>query len=565
MNKKFLFHIFTLCGAFISIFAVLVSSATAAPTRFLSPNYGVESIIFGGTGVLRSSEASIPPVITAGPVVSVITTTNATLSWKTDKVSNSIVFFGTVSGTYPVQTGQVVEAIYTDHVVTLNSLGKSTLYFYKVRSADAVGNFTESKEGSFTTDPGDIIPPKLTSGPTIASTSASSIVVTWETDKVSTSTVEYGRAAVTDNAVGSQDALTVFHQVTVNGLQALTTYHIRVKSRDSSGNLYTSPAQDFTTPDSPSITDVKITDVTLNSAVVQWKTTSPNTSVINYGTKSAAYDAVAQDLSSYSQNHIIRLSNLASGTVFYLKISGLDAAGNRLSSDQYTFRTVVLPLITDFRVSDVTSNGAALHWHSSSDIDEFARYSVVKGPNVKVIGKGFTAGNDKLVSDHTILLDSLDAGTDYSVAVSGKDVFGNQALSSTLTFSTLVDSDAPIIENIKSDTTVDLGSKQSVQVLVSFGISELATARIEFGQGATGEYTNSVDTDTELSRSKLLVLSGLTAGQSYHFHIIVKDPEGNTAKSADYLVLAPTQPISLFDLIFKQLRDNFGSFATSGG
>ncbi|MBU6388943.1 fibronectin type III domain-containing protein, partial [Patescibacteria group bacterium] len=509
----------------------LHSPAHAEPTRFTSPNYGVESVIFGGTGILTSSEASIPPTITDGPTVDNITTTSATVNWTTDKPSNSVVSYGTESGKYLYQSGEIEDATLTSHTVNLTTLVRGTTYYYKVQSTDVNGNLAESAEKTFQSDPGDITPPKITSGPTIADNSATSITITWQTDELSNTVVEYGSKSVTENSVGQFDELTVFHQVQLSGLESNKDYLLRIKSKDASGNLYTGPTLTIHTLNAPTITGVKISDITLDSALIQWQTSSQSTSVINYGT-SSAYGQVSQD-TSYTQNHITRLSNLKSGTVYYFRISGQDQSNNSLTSDEYTFKTVVLPIISNFKASNVTANQATLTWDSSSDIDELLLGSITKTSNPALRGKRVSGGNDKLVSHHTYQLVDLESETGYTITVEGKDVFGNQAVSPEISFTTLPDRTPPLIQNVKTDTNIDLGSQQTVQVLVSFGLNKPGTSVIEYGAGATGSYDQKVLTDTELTQNKFLVIPGLQPGQTYHFRIVATDKSGNVATSAD--------------------------------
>lgn len=537
-------------------------SACAAPTRFLSPNYGVESVIFGGTGVLRNAEASIPPIITVGPAVSGITTEKALVSWQTDKPATGLVLLGTVSGTYPVQTGQAISATDTIHEVEISNLAHNTRYYFKVRSEDINGNVVESNEQSFVTEIGDVVAPRIIAGPQATVASSNTIIVTWETDEVSSTAVEYGTASPAEKSNGKVDELTTFHQIELSGLEANQRYLMRVKSRDASGNQTTSETIEATTFQSTTITDVKVSDITLNSALIQWKTTSPSDSRISYGATQERGESITD--SSFSQNHIVRLSGLESGKTYYFRITGQDQSGGTLSSDEYIFKTVVLPVISDFKVSEVSSSEATLSWQSSSDIDELVRYEVISSGDAKVIGKKLTSGNDALVSQHIVRLSDLESGAGYAVTVLGKDVFGNQATSEVLHFDTTPDAEPPEILNLKSDTSVDLGSKQSVQVLVSFGLSEPGQTVLEYGLGASGAYTDTVKTDAEISQSKFLVIPGLTPGQSYHFRIVAQDRSGNKTTSADYLVLAPSQPLSLLDLIFGQVRQNFGWLANLG-
>jgi hypothetical protein len=562
MNKsvQFLMSIFRKILLVCIVFLIPLTTKAAA-TQFTSPNYGVESVIFGGTGLLHSTYASIPPKITVGPTVTNITTTGVTVNWTTDKPANALVMVNLTSvsdgGSYAQETGQLSDTTQTVHAINVNGLTRGTTYYYRVRSNDVAGNVVESAEYTFTTNPGDIWPPKIINGPVVTINSATSVTITWETDEISNSIVEYGLQTVTENSVGYFDELTIMHSVTLNNLISAKTYLYRIKSQDASGNLYTGPTINFNTPNAPSITDVRISDVTLNSALVQWNTTSPSNSVINYG-PSQSYGQLNQDLATYTTNHIVRLSGLSSGTTYYLQITGQDQDGNKIGSDQYLFKTVVLPLITNFTVSNITSSSVNLAWQSTSDIDELVQYVVTGSIDKTVVGKEGSAGTEILSSTHNYQITDLYSSSTYQVSVMGKDVFGNQAISGTLIFSTQKDTTPPVIENVKTDTSVNLGGNQTVQVLVSFGLSKPGTAYIEYGIGATGSYTDSVKTDTDTSPNKFMVIQNLQPGQSYHFRIVAKDLAGNIARSADYLVLAPTQPISLFDLIFGQIQSNFG-------
>jgi Purple acid Phosphatase, N-terminal domain/Fibronectin type III domain len=548
--NKLLSYLFAASLAFLS-----VSPALAAPTQFNSPNYGVESIIFGGTGSLHSIAASIPPVITAGPSVSGITVSAATISWSTDKGSNALVYVGTAPGVYDVQTGDVVDTTKINHSVTLNFLKKGVTYYYKVRSTDISGNAVESPENTFRTDPGDITPPVITTGPIISQTSASTVNVVWETNKLTDSIVQYGIKDVTENSSGNGDELTTFHQISIT-VQTSQSYQLRVKAKDASGNVAFSPLVPLTTLSSPSITNVQITDVTLSSAVVQWDTGVPSTTHMDYGVTSS-YGQKSDD-AAYTQSHVVRLTGLPSGSTFHLRLSGKDSSGTNLTSDEYLFKTVILPTISNFKVEAVTSGDVTLSWTSSSEINEFVQYTVINAPDAKLNGTQQGTGKDKLLTTHTFNLSNLDSSTEYSVSVSGNDVFGNKALSDSLTFTTSPDTTPPTIDNLRSDTTVDLGSDQTVQVLVSFGLSEPGKAVINYGPGSNGDADiKTVTTDTQLSTNKFLVIPGLKPGESYHYYIVAKDRAGNEVKSPSYLVLAPKQAASVLGLILGKFQQDF--------
>ena len=98
----------------------------------------------------KGTEPQGPPVptIVDGPRALDVRTTSAQIVWKTDVISNSVVYYGTQSATY---TDSVVDALQdTLHSVNLTNLQSNTTYYYAVVSANESGK-TQSGEHQFTT------------------------------------------------------------------------------------------------------------------------------------------------------------------------------------------------------------------------------------------------------------------------------------------------------------------------------------------------------------------------------------------------------------------------------
>src|SRR5262249_13863572 len=121
-------------------------------------------------------------------------------------------------------------------------------------------------------------PPPGTNPPTISGVTASNVsstgaTVVWATNNSADSQIDYGPTAAYGNQTTLNPSPVTSHSQTISGLVASTTYNYRVKSRDATGNLATSPNFTFTTlpvtppppPPSP-ITDptVVIAEPTLN-------------------------------------------------------------------------------------------------------------------------------------------------------------------------------------------------------------------------------------------------------------------------------------------------------------
>ncbi|OYV27588.1 MAG: hypothetical protein B7W98_01480, partial [Parcubacteria group bacterium 20-58-5] len=292
--------------------------------------------------------------------------------------AGSAVLVGGSAGAYP-------------HQINLSNLSANTTYDFYVKSTDSNANSTirynaaGTNDGTyytFTLAP-DVTPPVISSI-SVPVTSASAAVVTWKTDKLSTSQVEYGMIAST--TAGTYPVTTVinptpslFHVATlsaetattnggINALTKSTTYYYRVKSVDAAGNSAESAENSFTTtadgatvvithggsgsnssapvvvpptPQNPttppSILSVVASSTDSFSASVMLTTDRDVTAGVQYGT-SASYGATEADF-SFSSSKTITLSKLSEGTTYHYRVVVFDRYGNTATSNDQTFTT----------------------------------------------------------------------------------------------------------------------------------------------------------------------------------------------------------------------------------
>jgi hypothetical protein len=87
-------------------------------------------------------------------------------------------------------------------------------------------------------------------GATPATQSAS---ITWSTDEGATSKVDYGTNTAYGSSSSTYAQLVTLHAITLTGLDPLTTYHYRVRSKDQAGNETVSGDFTFTTLSAPDL------------------------------------------------------------------------------------------------------------------------------------------------------------------------------------------------------------------------------------------------------------------------------------------------------------------------
>lgn len=103
-----------------------------------------------------------------------------------------------------------------------------------------------------TTTPTSTPPTADTTAPIITAVTTSaitqnSVTISWITDEAADSQLEYGMTTNYGSLTDVDATFSTNHTVSLAGLIANTTYHYRVKSKDSNGNLATSNDQAFTT------------------------------------------------------------------------------------------------------------------------------------------------------------------------------------------------------------------------------------------------------------------------------------------------------------------------------
>ena len=116
---------------------------------------------------------------------------------------------------------------------------------YVVRATSAA-DLTKSATAAVTVA-AVVTPPPIISGITISGLTSSSATINWATNQASDSTVEYGTTPAYGSTATGNSSLVTNHSVGLLSLAASTTYHYRVRSRNSAGALAVSTDSTFAT------------------------------------------------------------------------------------------------------------------------------------------------------------------------------------------------------------------------------------------------------------------------------------------------------------------------------
>lgn len=207
-----------------------------------SYSYLVGSTDASGNGATESSEAAFTtnpeldltaPRITEGPEVVYQNDRSATIRWTTDEDASTELEYGPTSSLGFVRTSSVTGQA---HEITLTNLTADTEYHVQVASTDLSGNGPiESETIRLTTDAQADLDPPIVVLDSVAVTDVSAII-TWTTDEMSNSYVEYGTDStnLSANIGDPEDAQE--HEITLTNLTPNTKYYFRAGSVDRANN-----------------------------------------------------------------------------------------------------------------------------------------------------------------------------------------------------------------------------------------------------------------------------------------------------------------------------------------
>lgn len=448
-----------------------------------------------------------------------ISTSQFRVTWDTDELSNSTVYYSTdtsysASTTVPSMVKSASSSV-GGHSVVITGLNPGTTYNLRLKSTDPWGNSVVNDASNPGNNSVSAFQCTTQGGPKISNVQASSVgetkaTIHWITDINSTSVVEYSTDAsfaTYDTAVVSD--MVTDHYVNLTGLSVNTRYYYRVKSVDSNNNtaqddnagkLYTFTTTVDNTP--PKITNVSAALTRADSAVITWVTDEPADSEVIAVTGGPVTNP---GLSSVlTTKHSIVLTGLQAETTYKYKVRSKDgsAAQNSSTSAEYSFTTpakdlIVIrgdrskistpnedttgvpkdsikvaidetpPIVTDLRVIDVTESSATIVWKTNEPATSLVEYGETRK-------YGFTSGNFEYKKEHRVVLKDLRPGREYNYQIRSIDSAGNFNESANKVFTTrkakeTIEEKLAKLDKVESIEEINALTKEIEALLASIG------------------------------------------------------------------------------------------------
>lgn len=433
--------------------------------------------------------------------------------------------------------------------------------YYCIRACDST-NECSAPSGTVSLYPDGRwrVAPSLETEPS-STVKTKSAIVDWVTGRTSSSFVKYGKSSGNYGDEVGSSVQVINHEISLTGLDPGTTYYYKVLWTDEDGNTGESNEYTLSTNPAPTVSGVRMSDIGMYSAYVNFVLSNATRAKVLYGLTSNYGGQIELTTSTASSEHTVKLENLEEGVGYHLKITAEDEEGNLFSSDDYEFETLPVPKISGVKIQQVRGASTAtirLTWESNTSISSIVNYYKVgkmelnKNQIVLLLNK-----------KHEMFIKDLSDDSDYVFKIEGKDMMGNAAEPININFKTSLDLRAPMISNLKTESSVvGVGDEAKGQITVSWDTDEESSAQVEFDQGTGSDYPNKTQEQDRMTMNHVAILTDLKAGTVYHLRVVVKDSVGNEAKSYDNVVITPSATKAAINLVIDSLSKSFSFFGS---
>lgn len=492
------------------------------------------SVIFVGTHFALAQSNSTAPVISNVKLENV-TDKNLTITWETDKNSDSSVNYGLQPDLGIVR---VPVSDKKTHSITLDNLESGRVYHFRVISADENGN--QGISADYKVQMSGV--PQTGEGNSSAQGEGSQ-------SQVGDGTKPDKESQITTNAVAeSQATLRIIELI-----NEITSPQKLQEIINETVKAIQGITEDLTIIGPPTVIPET------NTAVVKWRTDREATSEVVFSAKNT-FDGTNYSFSQSStggptSEHEIKLIGLEAYTEYSFQVRSTDSYGITGKSKDYTFLTKAsLPEIRNLRVLKVEENAATLAWDTTVPAKALIEYQD------QTTGSQNSVGRPTLATSHQMRLADLTLGTRYVAFVISENSGGDRVRSQPIQFITVRDIAAPIISNVTNESTLFPGSESRIQTIIEWVSDEPAYCLMTYREGVAGGTDPTVREKerVEYNTKHVEVIVDFAPATVYQFWLNCSDEAGNKVQSENFVLFTPIQEKNIIDLILENFQSTFG-------
>lgn len=434
------------------------------------------------------------------------------------------------------------------------------LYYYEVEACDSANNC------GIHTGVVNLLPTgKYTSAanllvsPSSAPVGTRSATIIWVTDRNSNSSIEYGLSSNNyfSSSVSNNDQV-ASHSVTLNNLQAGTTYYYRAQWADGDGNTGTSGEATFTTLPAPKVSNVSETGTNITQTTISFTSTNAASVGLIYRGGSLN-DTRLLNTSTSTSTYSIPLKGLSPGTTYSFTLNPTDSTGNLYTNiSNYSFSTPPAPAISNVAFEPMPgalTGTEQVSWTTNVPTNSQISY----GQQGHAATSGTEAIDTSLTTTHTMTISNLSYNTPYWLMATSQDILGNVTVSDQQIFHTGLDTRPPTVSQVTIQPSIKgSGVDAQGQIIVSWKTDKPGSSQVEYGQGTGSGYNAKTAEDTSMVLNHVVVISDLPPSYVYHLQALSRDDAGNIGKSPDRTTIIGQATDSVINIIFNALQGIFG-------
>ena len=478
------------------------NAATTTTITNLTPNTSYNILLtpyrtsgLSGTPVFVNTSTTPTPTANIQSVQTSLT--SITISWLLLHTTTARVEYAPTStlayttlGTYSTTSSATIS--------NLSSGVEYTIKFVPIR-----GDSTEAPAVTTTATTLSVIPyvttPSLTAGET-------SVAVLWFYEDANFVKVEYKTAEGQFTQFGSLVAAPT-NTTTITGLNANTTYTVRLTPRTTSGTEGPATQASTTTLAAPSVSQPVLTATDLQIAV-SWS--SQNAAFVQVLYKSTG------EFVQYGENFANTITsttipNVAANTLYTVRLVPLRADLTAGAHSETTITTPGAPTVSQPTLT-TTDNSVTASWTSANAVRVRVQLSTD--------GTTFTnVGEDLLAAITSTTITNLSASTTYTIRLIPLRNDNSAGTSAQNTVTTLP---APIVNSVTFE-------RQDIFINVTYSVSNAAKVRLLYR--TTGDFVQWGTDSTSLQNT--IKVTGLVASTTYTFRVTPVRSDNTTGTSYD--------------------------------
>ena len=363
----------------------------------------------------------------------------------------------------------------------------------------------------------------------------------------------------------------------IDDTNSIGTYII--KAIDNAGNISTSDEAkvEANSAEKPALKDTKATPSKIVSkdskttAIISWQTTTPTTSLVQYGLGGAKASQSKPD-GRFNMGHTVVITDLKPQTTYHYAVSGSDVFANKVSSQDLTFTTAQAPTKEDALDVILKTLQRAFQWFTKvMAAPVLDKLGLIKSPeqvSPSLVSYDVTGTSDNpAIFITTSNKGTIEKGTDGKTfsAIAGSDtgyyldtditkgqtyyyrvkgVEGTVSLAPGSTSKTL-----PVISEVKA-TELSV-SEDAAEAMISWQTDKLSDSTVKIGAKTY--------TDPGYGQSHTLVLSDLQPGQVAKYIVSSVTEEKLAATSSEHTLNTSQAPAeqTILGLILDTLKKAF--------